>query len=650
MLVNLHTVNVREWVKDPKNVYIGRKKFLRESADGQIKFLLLPDSKWRNPFPIDCINNREVVVRKFERFIRNNSELLKDIHHLKGKNLGCWCYPKLCHGKVIQTLLQQQLQPSEQSVNMLKLISSIIYDEGHVNELTNSSAESIVSKHGEVSTDDEVIIQIKGTDAKTDSQNVGDVISQPSVRDSSSHLIDDLGSSPTSPVDGVKNSSFKQAENVSGAGSSNNSVSLENIIDPQLLTTDISSISENGAGRENGMQNVPVNFPIPVNIDDILSDPNTIITLFKHVFQRLDVAEQELKLSLSCNKTILQENSTLTNRLNEHTSRIEYLEGQIHNVLCSDVTRESDESHNKDQCSEMNTNTNKEDCVSSKFEEKIGKLQSDVAVLVDANAEWQNEIRVLKSRFETSSSTSSESDDENPVNPEGKYSCDQKLRKLYSEIADIQEVCGKNEINIEKESEQVAHLFDMVDNLACEIQRVDTEVIRTNQYNRRPNLVIDGIPDKIPTEYLQNICVDVINKLGFSDFMAYNLSNYEVVGCHRLRKEPHHKTAPVIIRFTNRKVVEFCMENRFGLGKIRLPWKLFFREDLNEANQEIQTECEKLLKAGLITKHFSRNGYVKVYMTGQKPRSKPHKISHFSDLYHLFKDHYEMIEWSNDRR
>ena len=107
MLVNLHTVNVREWVKDPKNVYIGRKKFLRESADGQIKFLLLPDSKWRNPFPIDCINNREVVVRKFERFIRNNSELLKDIHHLKGKNLGCWCYPKLCHGKVIQTLLQQ---------------------------------------------------------------------------------------------------------------------------------------------------------------------------------------------------------------------------------------------------------------------------------------------------------------------------------------------------------------------------------------------------------------------------------------------------------------------------------------------------------------------------------------------------------------
>ena len=87
MLVNLTNIDVREWIKDPKNVYIGRETELLEG------------SKWGNPYPMYGTNGREIVVKKFEEYFRNNKKLLKDIHELKGKNLGGWCPPKLCHGR-----------------------------------------------------------------------------------------------------------------------------------------------------------------------------------------------------------------------------------------------------------------------------------------------------------------------------------------------------------------------------------------------------------------------------------------------------------------------------------------------------------------------------------------------------------------------
>ena len=106
MLVNLRKVNVQEWVKNPQNIYIGRKTEFLEA------------SKWANPFAISYTNNRESVVSKFEQYIRNNCELLKDIQELKGKNLGCWCHPKRCHGTVLKQLLQETMESESDRVTV----------------------------------------------------------------------------------------------------------------------------------------------------------------------------------------------------------------------------------------------------------------------------------------------------------------------------------------------------------------------------------------------------------------------------------------------------------------------------------------------------------------------------------------------------
>jgi len=61
-------------------------------------------SKWGNPFFIGKDGSRQAVIDKYEKYILSRPDLLADLHELRGKTLGCWCKPKLCHGDVLAKL------------------------------------------------------------------------------------------------------------------------------------------------------------------------------------------------------------------------------------------------------------------------------------------------------------------------------------------------------------------------------------------------------------------------------------------------------------------------------------------------------------------------------------------------------------------
>ena len=91
-IINLHTVkDLQSWVKGENNIYIGR----------QTK--RLAGSKWGNPYKLRkyC---RKTAVSLYKKHVKCNEELLNAIYELKGKNLGCWCSPQLCHGEVLHCL------------------------------------------------------------------------------------------------------------------------------------------------------------------------------------------------------------------------------------------------------------------------------------------------------------------------------------------------------------------------------------------------------------------------------------------------------------------------------------------------------------------------------------------------------------------
>jgi hypothetical protein len=92
------TPHVVHCKKEKYDVYIGRP------------------SKWGNPFTHKAgtkaetiLPTREEAVEAYRKWITEGEGmyLLKDLHELEGKILGCWCHPNLCHGHVLLELINK---------------------------------------------------------------------------------------------------------------------------------------------------------------------------------------------------------------------------------------------------------------------------------------------------------------------------------------------------------------------------------------------------------------------------------------------------------------------------------------------------------------------------------------------------------------
>jgi hypothetical protein len=96
--------NLKEWMGDENNVYVGRKGIVFIDGERFPK----ENSIFANPYKISGNDTREIVISKYRTYIvdkikddRFKTELMK----LKGKNLGCWCAPEMCHANVLVYLM-----------------------------------------------------------------------------------------------------------------------------------------------------------------------------------------------------------------------------------------------------------------------------------------------------------------------------------------------------------------------------------------------------------------------------------------------------------------------------------------------------------------------------------------------------------------
>lgn len=65
-------------------------------------------SKWGNPFTVKEYG-REKAIEKYRLYIKDklsSGELTKsDFKELHNKRLGCFCYPKKCHGDILKRIV-----------------------------------------------------------------------------------------------------------------------------------------------------------------------------------------------------------------------------------------------------------------------------------------------------------------------------------------------------------------------------------------------------------------------------------------------------------------------------------------------------------------------------------------------------------------
>lgn len=97
--------NLKEWMADPQNVYIGRAGVVFVD---KVRFPKQA-SIFGNPYKIGADGDRDEVIAKYKEYIVKkiaaSDVYKKQLLALKGKTLGCWCKPDACHGDVLIELI-----------------------------------------------------------------------------------------------------------------------------------------------------------------------------------------------------------------------------------------------------------------------------------------------------------------------------------------------------------------------------------------------------------------------------------------------------------------------------------------------------------------------------------------------------------------
>lgn len=110
--------NLKEWMNDPDNVYIGRKGILLLPDEKGNKLRYPPqDSMWANPFKVANENERGDCIQKYKLYLQQKIDkgeiTVSDLEKLNGKNIGCWCKEPNkeigCHGDVIVEMFNKYI-------------------------------------------------------------------------------------------------------------------------------------------------------------------------------------------------------------------------------------------------------------------------------------------------------------------------------------------------------------------------------------------------------------------------------------------------------------------------------------------------------------------------------------------------------------
>ena len=102
--------NLKEWMADPDNEYIGRQGIVFVKTDSGKERFPKRASSWANPFKVSKNLSRDEVTERYEAYIRRKIREKPETYQLetlRGKNLGCWCKPEKCHGDTLKKLLDE---------------------------------------------------------------------------------------------------------------------------------------------------------------------------------------------------------------------------------------------------------------------------------------------------------------------------------------------------------------------------------------------------------------------------------------------------------------------------------------------------------------------------------------------------------------
>ena len=139
---------------------------------------------------------------------------------------------------------------------------------------------------------------------------------------------------------------------------------------------------------------------------------------------------------------------------------------------------------------------------------------------------------------------------------------DFKLKLEQMELNIINKLTEENQ----KLTKKVNELESVNSNLVMRLVKLESDHWETNQYNRRNNIEIAGIPDSVEIEDLESKVCEILDKIDV------HIEDYDIQACHRLKNSQNQnkKKLPkrTIVRFINRKISDEALLNRKKLKDI----------------------------------------------------------------------------------
>lgn len=214
----------------------------------------------------------------------------------------------------------------------------------------------------------------------------------------------------------------------------------------------------------------------------------------------------------------------------------------------------------------------------------------------------------------------------------------EKNNMITADLLEIKDHIIKNLIESNKDLQnKVMNLKNQLQNQESMLWEHKHDIECNNQYHRRNNLELSGIPNSIDDNELEVKTIEVLKKID----VTVNLQDIEA--CHRLPAK-NGKNKKVIVRFTNRKICSKALKNKKKLPKLDLadlnldPTKLFISENLNKYFQRIGFECRQLKREKLIHSYKFQNEAFFIKYSEESDSFK--KVPYVDTLYELFPDFY----------
>ena len=185
---------------------------------------------------------------------------------------------------------------------------------------------------------------------------------------------------------------------------------------------------------------------------------------------------------------------------------------------------------------------------------------------------------------DTSGATVSVATSENITNLETKLLS--RFDELTKELLNVKDVIIKN---LQAENER---LREKVCSLESKVTSLEIDQNKLEQYGRRNNIEVSGIPDSVKDNCLEKKIISVFTSVGIE------VKSNDIEACHRIGKS-QNSSKKTIVRFSNRKFAKQALYNRKKLKSIDkstlgLTNDVFINKNLTPVDNRIAYNCRKL--------------------------------------------------------